>query len=168
MLMLINPYEARRQRTARLPPEAKNVTEALKKLQSVRSQGLTVFEELDDILSAWGAGTMPLRRRLAPALQRSMTELQRLIPAALAPERTALKELQNALLDHGPALLRACETPRTAPRPRREAQQAQVAPWWFRLSLGLIPCIPWLDANAPARSLCLVGLNLWRQHHTVS
>lgn len=163
-LMLINPYDASLDASMRLPAPARLITQALQSVQSTRPVGLEELEELAGILTRWSKGQNPTRRNLAPILQRSMLILQRAVPASAAVDRPALRALQGALMEHGPAILRSCDASLQPRIQQRQSPRAEPAPWWFRWGAKLLPCTSWLDANAPGRSLCLAGLSLWRQH----
>ncbi len=175
MKMLISPYDASLNASSRLPAAARLLARALQHVHHTRAVGLDGFEELSEVLTQWANGRPPARQRLAPVLQRSMLELQRVVPTSSPLERQrtvafpqlllgALEALQATLMQHGPAVIRSCDAPVRPRIRRRQAPRARPAPWWFRLGVKLLPCTPWLDATSPGRSLCLAGLTLWRQH----
>lgn len=164
MKMLISPYDASLNASSRLPAAARLLARALQHVHHTRAVGLEGFEELGEVLTQWANGRPPARQRLAPVLQRSMRELQRVVPTSNPLERQALEALQATLMQHGPAVTRSCDAPVRPRIRRRQDSRARPAPWWFRLGVKLLPCTPWLDATSPGRSLCLAGLTLWRQH----
>lgn len=163
MLMLIKPYETLQEAMIQMPAAPRLLARALEAVAQTRESGLEGFEELTALLCRWAEGNAPSRRQLAPVLQRGMMELQRAIPVSKPEERAPLEKLQAMLMQQGPALQRICERPRPARTPQQRTAP-KATPWWFRLGGTWLPCIHWLDINAPGPSIYRAGLSLWRQH----